>query len=164
MPPSNPFDEIKSSLVDEMMSLRDQWSGMAKGTPPFNSSKLNPEEDRFVFENPSALYENYTHPQTGQPLTNAQAAQVMLDGGTLVDQQGQPKQITGMGAERYIRWVEDHAKRIQTEHADTSTGDPVVSPDGYSFGAEGGLNDLMAAQEGGDGNDPASGSAPASAG
>lgn len=144
MPLDNPFDQIRQSLVDEMSTLSDQWKAMSDGVQPFNSQKATPEEDRLIFENPVALYEKYTHPVTGQPLTNAQAAQTMLDGGILINEQGQPEKVFGMGPQRYVDWVESHAKRIQAEHA---AAEPVVTPDGYSFGAEGGLSDLL--QQGG---------------
>lgn len=143
----NPFQQIKTQLVDEMMSLSDEWHDMASGVQPFNSQKMSPEEDRFIFENPAAVYENYTHPQTGQPLTNAQAAKTLLDGGVLINQQGQPERVFGMGPHKYVEWVQGHAKRIQNEHAAPETGDPVVNDQGYSMGAEGGLNDLL--QQGG---------------
>lgn len=149
MPAKNPFDEIKSSLVDEMTNMSNEWKGMAKGVPPFQSAKPTPQEDRFIFENPRALYQGYTHPRTMQPVNNAQAAQLMLDGGELINKQGQPEKVYGMGAQRYVDWVDSHARRIDAEHADPSTGDPVVTQQGTSFGAEGGLSDLAPPEMGG---------------
>lgn len=144
MATDNPFEDIRTALVQEMGQLSDEWRSMSKGVQPFDTEKMSPEEDRFIFENPRAVYENYTHPETGQQPSNAQSAQLLLDGGILINQQGNPEKVYGMGAQRYVQWVESHARRIQGEHA---TGEPVVDSDGYSMGAEGGLSDLL--QEGG---------------
>jgi hypothetical protein len=126
------MDDALNSLVQEMTNLNAEFAKYSKGVTPFQTQKPTPEEDRMLFENPAALYENEVNQNTGQPYTNAEAAQRML---------------AEWGPQRYVDWVDSHAGRIQQEHAASDTGEPVVSSQGFSLGAEGGLNDLL--QQGG---------------
>jgi hypothetical protein len=94
---TNPFDTIVSDLVSEMHSVDQQFAGMAGNVPPFDSQKPTPEEDALIFDHPAARYPGAMDPQTGMPISNAQAAQRMLQ---------------EMGPTKYIAWVEGHAKRL----------------------------------------------------
>lgn len=94
---SNPFDAMVDDLVREMQQVDDHFADMAKNVPPFDSSKPTPEEDALIFSHPAARYPNVTDPQTGMPLTNAQAAQRMY---------------AEMGPDAYAKWVMSHARRL----------------------------------------------------
>lgn len=97
MSKTNPFDDVVNDLVSEMQNMDTQFTDMARGVPPFDSSKPTPEEDALIFAHPAARYPGAMDPMTGMPLTNAQAAQRMY---------------AEMGPEQYGKWVLGHARRL----------------------------------------------------
>jgi hypothetical protein len=98
----HPLDAVLESMVKSLSSADTQLGHMSKDIKDFDSVALTPEEDTLVFHNPSLRFAGQVHPQTGQPYTNAQAAQKLL---------------ADIGPDEYTRYVEDFVNRAERRGA-----------------------------------------------
>jgi hypothetical protein len=100
MPQRNWLDGALDMVVDAMNDGGNRIDKLSQDQAPFDSVKLTPDEENLIYDNPSVLYPDETDPETGLPLTNAQAAQKLL----------QEK-----GAVEYVRFVTEMEKRRAKE-------------------------------------------------
>jgi hypothetical protein len=98
---ANTFDGILGSVVQAMRDQVDHLSAMTSGMAPFDSHALTPAEEMLVYQHPASKYPGATDPQSGLPLSNAQAAQRMY---------------TEMGDTAYVAWVTKMAARARDEN------------------------------------------------
>lgn len=102
MPTPNPFTQQLDAVVQAMQDEQAHIARMSQGVQPYNSTATTPEEEQLIYQNPHARYPGVTDPQTQLPISNAQAAQMMLK---------------EMGPEAYIAFVEKNDKRSQAQAA-----------------------------------------------
>ena len=100
----NPFDRQLEVVIEDMARMAADIEQQSEGVPPFDSVGLNDDEEAFAFANPAALLPGETDEQTGAPLTNAQAAALLLQ---------------RMGPAKYVQWVEKHYRRAAREGSAT---------------------------------------------
>jgi len=98
----HPLDAVLESMVKSLSNADQQLGHMSKDIKDFDSVALTPEEDTLVFHNPSLRFSGQVHPQTGQPYTNAQAAQKLL---------------ADIGPDEYTRYVQDFVSRAERRGA-----------------------------------------------
>lgn len=92
----NPFDTVTEQLVGAMESIHADMKRVAADVNPYGQEKLTPAEESLMYDHPIARYPGQVDPTTGLPMTNAQAAQKMLD---------------EMGPAAYTAWVDDVERR-----------------------------------------------------
>ncbi len=98
----HPLDSVLESMVKSLSNADQQLGHMSKDIKDFDSVALTPEEDTLVFHNPALRFSGQVHPQTGQPYTNAQAAQKLL---------------ADIGPDEYTRYVQDFVSRAERRGA-----------------------------------------------
>src|SRR6476661_4914759 len=99
----HPLDAVLESMVKSLSNADQQLGHMSENISDFDSVALTPEEDTLVFHNPALRFTGQVHPQTGQPYTNAQAAQKLL---------------ADIGPDEYTRYVEDFVNRAERRGRD----------------------------------------------
>jgi hypothetical protein len=112
----HPLDGPLHAMVKSLENADKQLGHMSDGIGDFDSVALSPEEDTLVFHNPHLRFKGQVHPQTGQPYTNAQAAQKLL---------------ADIGPEEYTRYVEDFVRRAERRGRDEHlpfVPDPMAAP------------------------------------
>ena len=107
----HPLDAVLESMVKSLSNADQQLGHMSKDIKDFDSVALSPEEDTLVFHNPALRFTGQVHPQTGQPYTNAQAAQKLL---------------ADIGPDEYTRYVRDFVSRAERRGRDEHL--PFVPP------------------------------------
>jgi cytochrome c556 len=101
----NPYDDVLQNVKDAMVQVDDHLANMAKDVRPFDSKQLTTEEDDLLFHSPSLRYMGQIEPTTGQPYTNAQATQKLLQ---------------DLGPEAYVAYVDDYVRRADRRNADVN--------------------------------------------
>lgn len=118
----NPYDGVADNLFQAMVQVDDHLTRLSEHVRPFDSHQLTPEEDDLLFHNPALRHIGKLDPATGLPLTNAQATQLLLNGGTVLDAAtGQPEPVQGIGPEEYVAYVDDYVRRADRRNADAQT-------------------------------------------
>lgn len=97
----NPFDAVRSQLVEAMQSVGQDIRERAGKTKPYDSVKLSPDEEELMWNHPVSRYPEDVDPTSGMPLTNAQAANKWYMEVTSNDQY----------PSRWIELVEDYERR-----------------------------------------------------
>ncbi len=98
----HPLDAVLESMVKSLSNADQQLGHMSENIKDFDSVALTPEEDTLVFHNPALRFSGQVHPQTGQPYTNAQAAQALLQ---------------QVGPDEYVKYVQDFVNRAERRGA-----------------------------------------------
>ncbi len=112
----HPLDMPLNAMVSALENADKQLGQMSQGIGDFDSVALTPEEDTLVFHNPSLRFTGQVHPQTGQPYTNAQASQALLQ---------------QVGPDEYVKYVEDFVSRSERRgrgEEQPFTPDPMAPP------------------------------------
>lgn len=70
----NAFDEEANALAQQMKDASEELAATADGVEPFDSRPVADEQMMLYFRNPAAFY-----PEAAGQITNAEAAQMMLE-------------------------------------------------------------------------------------
>ena len=96
----NFFDDVVDQTVQAMQDVVGYQDLLSDDVQPFDSLLTTPDEEDLIFDNPIAYFPGAVDPELGMPITNAQAAQMMLQ---------------KWGAQRYVEWVESVVERRDKE-------------------------------------------------
>lgn len=110
----NFLTDTKNQLVDLLRKEREAIRRWGHDVEPYNSIGLSRDEETLVFDNPAVLYPDEVDEQTGLPLSNAQAAQRLLE---------------EMGTQRYTQWVDAVYRRRQREQQQMGSADEIGETD-----------------------------------
>lgn len=92
----NPVEEMADETDAAFQSIIDEIARMAGEVEPAFHEKLDLREEDIAYDHPASQFPGEVDEMTGLPLTNAQAAQRLLQ---------------EMGEIDYVRWVDDVERR-----------------------------------------------------
>lgn len=116
----NPLDSIRQEIVEALSEWRDEQRSTAKGVRPFDNVELSVEEEAMLYDNPSLRYPGEVSPETGLPLSNAEAAERWYQEITHGDQY----------PSRFVEMVENvERRRSRRERTQQDGGEPMPSMD-----------------------------------
>lgn len=92
----NVFDKQAEYMAHQMDKFSGYLETLSEDVEPFDSQQLSPDEEDLLYDHPSTLFGDEVSVETGMPLSDAEAAQQLLE---------------QMGPVEYVRFVEGVAKR-----------------------------------------------------
>lgn len=104
MSTDNPYDQVLGDMVGQMHDISNDLKETFKNVRPFQSVQLKPDESLFLYDHPAQhpMVAGEMDPTLGTPLTNAQAAQSLLQ---------------KLGPVQYVKWVETNEAYRQKREA-----------------------------------------------